>query len=130
MRKLVTVLTTLLLLGGLSFAQNFEAQYEPTIQGAVRITNCAGFGSGNVDLTLVCNVSAFAEHVDGVGVFAQVSPRYGPFYENWQARIYSNKLSWDLGVAARIQQVGVTTGLELGEFFIRVESDVLLEFGF
>lgn len=110
------LLACVLVLAGTTLAQDFRA--------AARITNCIGFQQESLDATLLCNVSAFIEH-DQLGAFLQVTPRYGPLHENWQARAYYVDPSWNLGVAARIEQVGVTVGRELGAWFIRAETDII-----
>lgn len=95
--------------------------------GAVRWSTC-------VDLTevmsspVLCNVTGFVESTDGLGFLTQVTPRYGAPAENWQARVYTTRLQRDLGAFGTIQQVGLTTGREHGDWFARLETDVIIDF--
>jgi len=119
MRKLGIVLAALFLLGGFTYAQN--------VIGAVRVTQCINMIPFTAEV--LCNVTGYAETQE-FGVFLQVTPRYGPALENFQTRIYTNNLSWEFLDFARVQQTGVTVGRELGDWFIRVETDVIIEFSF
>lgn len=131
MRKLVIVLGALVFLLGTFSVSWAQDEFTPSVIGAVRLTNCVGFQTGNtiLDTPILCNVSGFAQ-ANGFGVFAQVTPRYGPAWENWQFRGYRTDLNWDVGAAFRVEQVGLTVGRELGNYFVRFETDILIEFSF
>jgi hypothetical protein len=105
------------------------AQEDAPLSGlfAARLTTCIGIEAGSVDLSTVCNVSAVLELSEGVGFFVQVSPRFGPFYENFQVRVYRPSLVLSILGLDMFVEPGVTTGFELGEWFIRLESDFLIQ---
>jgi len=95
--------------------------------GAVRLSTCVDL-TAVTDSSVLCNVTGFVESTDGLGFLAQVTPRYGFPAGNWQARVYTTRLQRDLGAFGTIQQVGFTTGREHGDWFARLETDIILEF--
>jgi len=95
--------------------------------GAVRWSTCVNL-TELAESPVLCNVTGFVESTDGLGFLAQVTPRYGFPAGNWQARVYTTRFQRDLGPLGTIQQVGFTTGRENGNWFARLETDVIIEF--
>ena len=95
--------------------------------GAVRWSTCVNL-TEVTQSPILCNVTGFVESTDGLGFLAQVTPRYGFPNGNWQARVYTTRLQRDLGAFGTIQQVGFTTGREQGDWFARLETDIIVEF--
>lgn len=92
----------------------------------LRLSLCEGLEAATLDLTTVCGITGFVETSE-LGVFAQVSPRYGPVYENWEVYAYQPRTLAQLGPAAQVQWwPGIATGFEQGAWFVRVNADILL----
>lgn len=95
--------------------------------GAVRWSTCVNL-TEVMESPVLCNVTGFLESKDGIGFLGQVTPRLGPPSKNWQVRTYTTRFSREIGPLGTIQQVGVTTGRESGDWFVRLETDVIIEF--
>jgi len=119
----VRFLVNLLLLAVLGFA---SAQ-----RGALRVSTCFGLEappSGiNLDLTTICGVTGFVEW-PAFGLFVQTSPRYGPFWDEWEVYGYRP----DVKLHALGQDIrawpGVAVGRERGAWFVRAQADILVSF--
>ncbi len=113
---LVTALAVLLMIQVAS-SQQFTA--------ALRLSPCVGLSGGGLSGPL-CNVTGFFEAEGRAGVFAQVTPRLGPFYDNWQVYVYRPNVRFDALGVQWVAWPGVAAGRELGEWFVRAQADLVI----
>lgn len=104
--------------------------------GGARLSTCLGaeIGEGFSVQGPLCNVTAFIEApvpaLGQMGVFAQVTPRLGPFYDNWTLYVYRPDTRFDLFGINWTAWPGVAVGRELGDWFVGFRADILITFDF
>lgn len=88
---------------------------------AARISMCGGLEGGHFQPPSFCGLNATVED-SGYGVFVQTLPRFGPFWDNWE--VYGYRPEGYLGGLVTTWP-GVAVGREEGEWFVRLQADVI-----
>lgn len=83
---------------------------------------CGGMEGGHFQPPSFCGLNATLE-TGGYGVFVQTLPRFGPFWDNWEVYGY-RPVSYLGGLVT--SWPGLAVGREEGEWFVRLNADVIL----
>jgi len=120
----VKVLRLLVLAGAFLWLSAAQGQQFTT---AMRLSPCIHLGLGQkTEASGICNVSAFWEKAGSVGIYAEISPKYGPPLDNWEVLLY-RPLSVQLGDISLAMWPGVAVGeQESAGTYVRIQSDIIM----
>ena len=106
----------------LSAAQGQEFTFSMRVSPCIHL----GLSQNPIEASGICNINAFWEKSGSVGIYAEISPKYGVPLDNYEILLY-RPLSVQLGGISLAMWPGIALGeQESAGTYVRIQSDIIL----